>query len=166
MAHNIRKHDAAIRNVLRKGEEILFSFGEIDCRIHLYRQSIKQDVEIVALMHDTINRYTNYVCELMQEGFDIYILSVPPAGTQNNRFKYNHYAPYSHRKLINFMFNMELEHICILKNIHYIDYYFKVSDGKMGRRMDYVEDDVHLNSKVADVVMEIMKNEKGKYSNC
>jgi hypothetical protein len=164
-AHNIRKHDLAIRNVIRKKEENIFSFGEIDCRIHLYRQSIKQDKEIVELAHETIDRYTDYVYELMQDGYDIYIMSVPPAGTQSNHFKYNDYASYGHRKLINFMFNMELERTCTLKQIHYIDYYFKVCDGKMGRKIDYVEDDVHLNSKVADVVMEIMENEKRKYSN-
>ena len=68
-------------------------FGEIDCRIHLWYQSKRNNFNIFTMIRNTVGHYIEYVNFLRNEGFDIhFILEVPPAAEEENIYKYEFYA--------------------------------------------------------------------------
>jgi hypothetical protein len=161
-AHNIHKHDKIIRERLRKDELNAFIFGDIDCRIHFYHQCKKQKRSLFQLIQETVDRYIDYVRKIICENYVIIIIGVPPAGVQENRFGYQHYASYKLRKKIYIHFNTVLKKECTYHNILFIDYFNDVTDRQMDRKQEYVADEVHLNQKAAEIVIRKIQNEKRK----
>lgn len=159
-AHNIFNHQDKIAKALRKDEINLFSFGDLDCRVHIYNQHKKTNTSIIELLHRTVQRYINFVL-LYSNDYEIKILSLPPCGTQGNRFNKEHYADYRTMKYIYFVFNQVLEAKCIECNISFINYYFDAVDNTMDRKKELIKDEVHLNKKILPFILRRI-NEKNE----
>lgn len=157
-AHNIAKHDDLISESLYRTMIHLFSFGEIDCRIHFWYQHKKTNTPLMDLIENTVMRYIHYI--LNKPKFKIYVLSVPPAGNQGNRFKYPYYASTMNRRYIYYAFNLVLESKCVQYNIPFINYYQDAIDNRMNRKPEFVKDDVHLNKQIVPFILRRVENEK------
>jgi hypothetical protein len=151
-AHNIHNHQDAIEKALKKDDINLFSFGDLDCRVHLYNIHKKTGIPLSKLMHNTVERFLCFILHYPE--YDIRVLSLPPCGTQENRFNKEYYANYVTRKYIYFQFNHILESACVLCDIPFINYYYDVVNQNMDRRPELVADDILLNKKALPYILE------------
>lgn len=150
-AHNIHNHQDAIEEALKEDDINLFSFGDLDCRVHFYNVHKKTGVPIIKLMHNTIERFLCFVMSYPE--YDIRVLCLPPCGTQGNRFNKEYYANYTLRKYIYFQYNHILEFACTKCDILFVNYYFDVVDETMNRRPELVYDECHLNKKALPFIL-------------
>jgi hypothetical protein len=160
-AHNIHNHKEKIEGALKKNDINIFSFGDIDCRVHFWNLANTYNFPVITLIQITVSRFLRFVIKYPK--YDIRILSLPPCGTQNNRFKKEFYASYIIRKYIYFMYNQELESQCLTYHIPFINYYYDVIDENMDRREELIADECHLNKKALPFILRRIENEERNY---
>ena len=162
MLHNYHKELLKILNRHKK-ETILFIFGEVDCRIHVFNtmKTLDRDYDIV--IEDIVENYLEYVRMLIEYyGFDVRVLTIPPAGCQDNYYNLKYYASYDLRKIFNYYFNY-----CLIKSNLTMPYnplpctvpiinYVKYVVDPFGRKKDYILDEVHLNNKVEPIILGLL----------
>ncbi len=153
-----KKLASVIRKIDRSRDFIILSFGEIDCRFHvlnLYEKSggEKSPEEII---DKSIGNYLKVVGQFDLRDGRLMLLSIPPAGRQDNIYKYPFYGTQKKRAIITKMFNEQLAQACKEREIRFIDLYSKVCGDDGIIPMQYEEDETHLNNKVVPFVREIL----------
>jgi hypothetical protein len=61
----------------KKNDLVLMWFGEIDCRLHIAQQAVKQDKSMLEMIENTIDNYTVVLDMLRDEGFMFAVIGVP-----------------------------------------------------------------------------------------
>lgn len=161
-AYKLKSHKEDIINKIKENgisnndEYTGFIFGEIDCRIHLWHQYKKTNVNPFNLMIETIKNYFEFISELEKEQLigEPIIFSLVPPGNQGNAYKYANYAPYYLRKLFITSFNYNLRRFSVIYCYAFIDYYYLVSDLNGDRSKNYILDKVHLNTDAGKVIID------------
>jgi len=147
-AHQLQKEipklDEYINN-LTLDDEIIFAFGEIDCRLHFYEKHIQDRVPLIDLIQSTIDRYMAVILSYIDKVKRIHVLHVVPTGVEDNIWDRPIFAEPVVRKLITEMFNTELEKSCIVNDLQFLDVYYPMLNRFGWRDENYVRDDVHLN---------------------
>ncbi len=98
-AHNLNKEWSTtnswkqLRRLLEKiGTDhfLILTFGEIDCRIHIYYQFRKQQGKypIRELISRTIKNYGEVLQKIQEMKINFFVYSIPPATRQKNIFGY------------------------------------------------------------------------------
>jgi hypothetical protein len=136
-------------------DQFILSFGEIDCRVHIYRQHMKTGKDIVELIGETIERYLRFVAELEEKGFRVWVLGVPPCGTQGNKYDFDYYPSPEQQREIFRLFNDRMREVCP----GYIDVYSRTVNEEGIMKKEYVRDDIHLNKKAFPIVLEKLKED-------
>lgn len=149
--HNLEKND------------ILFLFGEIDCRARIFRRCKENCTTIKVVVDDVVNRYTNYIKLLSQVYRKLSIMTVVPTGDEENIYFLPHYPDKEIRKLITLTFNECLHYYCSVYNISLIDTYFLLVDGVGERKQDFIKDDCHLNYKAGQLIWETFFKNRQTY---
>lgn len=154
-----------IINLLKNGDCILLVFGEIDARIHIYNQYMKQNrkVSIEKIVDKVIANYSKVIKEILDKGVDVYVYNLVPPGPQDNFYNYPYYANWQTRLKITKLMNKKLNQMCKNLKIGFIDIFDQVVNPKQKsplsfRRRKFVFDDVHLNEKTAKLVIDRFKN--------
>lgn len=162
-AYKLRDHDRRVRKVIAplRDKHLIFCFGEVDVRIHLKRQHGKTGTDIATLIENTAKRYTGYVAELRQQGFDIHIFNVIPTGNfQGEDFEnwranlaYPFTTSFAERQEYTLQLNEQFKKYCAAVDLPFIDIYKHLVDVQGRRRRELVYDFSHLNSATADIVL-------------
>jgi lysophospholipase L1-like esterase len=159
-------HDKVI-NILgdmRSKDIVLLSFGEIDCRAHIYKEFERNDgrTPIAELIDRTISNYGEMMKQTAQRGITTCVYSVPPATiTINRRYWESEYPFYGSPEIradIHRIFNQRLEEFCKVNGYHYIDVYSKVCDNNGLRLEEYAADDIHLNGRALKFARRELRN--------
>ncbi len=87
-------------------------------------------------------------------GYNVCVVGVPPAGRQENIYKYPSYGTPGQRSEISRKFNAKLSEFCRREGFAFIDVYSKACDSEGFILPEYAGDEVHLNSKIAPHVSE------------
>lgn len=135
---------------------VLLVFGEIDARIHLYNQYMKNSgkITITELIADTVSQYGHVLAKLNGAGVNFYVYGIPPATNQLNVYGYPFYAtPDIHKRLYK-EFHEQLSAFCKENRYEYIDIYSQVTDGNGFLSETYNADGVHLKPKIVAFVRE------------
>ncbi len=105
-------------------------FGEIDSRIHIYNQFMKNGgvISIPQLIDKTIVNYNKVLQLIDREGFSFFVFGILPAARQENIYNYPFYADLETRVLISRKFNEKLKVFCNQKNYRYLDVQSKFAD--------------------------------------
>ncbi len=159
-AYNLNKSDSttqsgirlfeALRKV-RPGDIVLFSFGEIDCRIHIYYQFKKlgERIPISTLIKKTVANYRDVLQVVADRGVNFCVYGIPPAGKQENNYEYPFYGDAATRAQIYQEFNDELRKMCEASGFRFIDVLSKVKDQDGLISVEFASPDgVYLSSKV------------------
>jgi lysophospholipase L1-like esterase len=160
-ANNSTKSNEQLFHVLRSIDKrkdiVILTFGEIDCRIHIYNQFKKnaEHISVEELINKTINSYGEVMKRLDAMGIDFFIYSVPPASRQENFYNYPFYANQQMRIEINKKFNQLLKQYCLSHNYKYIDIYSHTADNQGLIKLEYARDDVHLRN-ITHYVKEVL----------
>jgi hypothetical protein len=127
---------AAVLDTLDPATEILlFSFGEVDCRLHL-----RTDEQVDA----TIERYTQAIESVRTRGFRVIVHSVIGAVPQDNTFRQADYPSQDARAVVVRRFNAALKEWCDTNSVEFLT--LPVDDDGV-LLPAFCDDDVHLNDK-------------------
>jgi len=143
-----------IKKIDKRNDIVMLSFGEIDCRNHIYNEykKSKEKISISKLINQTIANYGEVLQKLKEEEIRFCVLGVPPAGHQENIYGFTYYAPVETRVLINREFNEKLANFCREKGFKFINLYQKVVDERGFILKEFAADKIHLNEKVVPFV--------------
>lgn len=151
-----RHHDKVIRALAgAEKQKVLFVFGEVDCRIHIYYKFMQQGDSVAMLVQRTCRAYTEYIQEL-RGNWNIYALNVLPTGEQRNYYKYPFYASVARRRDITLEMNKSLRFFCKLRKIPFVDIYSRLVDEDGYRRREYVKNSVHFTRPVVEFIREVI----------
>jgi hypothetical protein len=143
---------------LGKKDIVMLSFGEIDCRIHIYYQHKKSNgkYSIGELIDRTISNYGEVMAQLKERGVNFGVYCVSPATEVGNEYKYPFYGTREIRSKITKAFNEKLKAFCQQNGYKFIDIYDRVADKDGLMLKEYSGDEIHLNKKAVGLVrMEI-----------
>jgi lysophospholipase L1-like esterase len=148
-----------LKVVARSRDTLLLVFGEVDCRMHIYDQYMRNGATkpISFYIDRTISNYGYVLDRIFQMDIRFHVHGVPPAATEENIYGIEYYPPPEMRSKINCMFNKELRNYCATNGYSYIDIYSKVVDeyGFIGEQ--YRGDEVHLNTSALQFIEEEME---------
>lgn len=141
---------------------IIFVFGEIDCRLHIYYQFMKNNkkVSINALIRKTVTNYISEVVNVKKIGFNIAVFNVVPPGEQPNIYNYPYYADRATMFKITQEFNEELAQQCKNREITFINIFDLLISKNKSRRKDLTLDSIHFNTKLSNIVLEAIASDK------
>lgn len=139
-------------NPLKSEDKLVLVFGEIDCRIHIYRQTVLKSSTFRDEVNLALGRYLKFIEDVSHRSpAKLVILGVPPAGSQNNHYGYDYYGEWDERSAISRMWNDALEsHV----GNRYLDCYGRFSDWDGRTKADYNNaDGIHLNLKAGEELL-------------
>ena len=154
------KIEEIVKEINNKRDLVLMVFGEIDCRIHIYKKyrEEKLTIPLIKLVRNTVSRYGEMILSIRNRGVKICVLSVAPTSREENKYCYKYYADFNERTKITRIFNKELEEFCKNNKINFIDVHKKTVDSDGGISQEYALDEVHLNSLIVPYVTNEMEN--------
>lgn len=154
---NSREILSSIVKGLPRQDIILLVFGEIDARIHIYNQHKKTGRHIPDLIWGTVANYSHVFKGLRNIGYKVAILGIPPAGSQDNIYKYPYYGSPKERSEISNNLNQALRTFCKANDILYIDVHSLTKDDKGMIKKEWARDETHLNSGIVPYVREKLR---------
>lgn len=163
LAHEKSKSESlfmlqALLHFAEDDDIILFVLGEIDCRVHIYRQSVITGKSVNHLVFDTVKRYIRVVEDVRDHNpVDVAILDVPPAVKQPNVYMIDHYGTRDQRAEIARRFNVVLKDYCEKSKICFVELYPYIADERGWLKEEYSVDEVHVSEAVVPFVMEELK---------
>lgn len=127
-----------------------FYAGELDCRLMIFDKSVQLETDTYTIVQYIINKYVNFV-ELLNNTFDVWVISTPPQGPSKDSFGRQFYATQDMRQAITNQFNNYLKQQCILRDIKFLDIWRDIGCSKKDILPGeyFEEDQIHLISEYA-----------------
>lgn len=143
------------RQLIPPGSLILLSFGEIDCRAHVLRESSRQQRSVEDITSDAIENYMCFAEWLVQKGFKIgcwaAIASIKCAAQEDGDFPV--YGTEIERNRVTRIFNQQLERECRLRGFLFCSIFEELLDDQMETRSEYISlDNCHLSQRAAPLL--------------
>jgi len=157
---NEKLHEV-IKNI-PPGSNILMCFGEIDCRVHLLKQSLDQKRKIEYVVDECVERYFN-VIKNVKNNFNVMIWAVVPSTPSEKVIdaRFPHFGTNIERNYVTKIFNKKLENLCMKNNITYITLFNKLIniDGTTNKK--YFGDNVHLSQNAMPIAIQEIQKTSG-----
>ncbi|MBU2513334.1 SGNH/GDSL hydrolase family protein [bacterium] len=144
---------------LDPGSYLLFCFGEIDCRAHIYLQSQKQKRTTGDIVTEVVERYFLAIKEVQELGFNTLVWNVIPSAPSdiNERIhvpsQYLFHGTSRERNDITGQFNRSLTLLCQEYNIPFISIFDQLINREGTVRRDYYCDEIHLGQTAMPLVL-------------
>jgi len=137
--------------MMKDGDTIIFCFGEIDCRCHIFKH-ITNTITYQDIIDDIIDKYFKaieiniIVSQIKFKNICVYNI-VPPIQTFNteNNPLYPFLGTDEERKQNALYFNKILKEKCIENNYVFFDIYDKYTDENGYLKKEYSDNNVHIN---------------------
>jgi len=145
-----------LRKINKKRDIVILVFGEIDCRIHIYNQYMKNGtaISIPQLIDKTIENYGKILQSIENEGFSFLVYGIPPASRDENMYHYPFYADKEMRVFISRKFNEKLKEFCVKKKYPYLEIQNRFEDESGLISKAFSADTIHLNEKAGKIIAE------------
>lgn len=140
------------------GSNLLFCFGEIDCRFHIIKQAEKSENTIENIAERTALKYLEVLLEIKALGYNIIVWNaVPPTNPDKINPDYPHYGTYEERILATTTFNSTLKKRCSELGFLFLSVYDRLVNEDQTAKMEYYMDNVHLSQKAMPMVITELK---------
>lgn len=137
-----------ILGIIPKQSRLLLSFGEVDCRVHLIKQSEKQGRPIEEVVNECVGRYFSQVLELKKEFRPMVWAVVPSSPTEKVLDpRYPHYGTPAERNRVHRLFNQELERLCKENSIPFISIFNILTHPDGTTNTAFYSDQIHLSQR-------------------
>lgn len=132
-----------------RGSRVLLCFGEIDCRVHLQRQSIRQSRPLQDVVGECVERYMSVASELKHLGLKIIIYNVIPSSIHDDleSEEFPAFGSCIERNNVTRLFNLELIRQCNQRDMLFVSTFDSLVDSRGMTDMSYYMDKVHLSQK-------------------
>jgi hypothetical protein len=140
-----------------KGEMVLLSFGEIDCRHYVPIKAKELNTTIENRVDEVIERYTTNCVRLLKERFRVIVLGAYVCPEDMNHHT-NSFQDILEAKLI---YNSKLKTYCEKYGLAFVPIFKKGLEEKWHKKgLDYFKDSSHLGSCMIPVIMETINGFK------
>lgn len=147
LAYNFNQKDhqvtTAINNMISQiepGSTVIFSFGEIDCRSHVWTQIKVWGKGLIQTVSKIVERYTSGLEHFIKQGLDVYALL--PHIVKNKANIESASGTWEEITLASFLFNLQMEKWNKDRCISLFAWTFS---NQIYERYEYYRDDYHLN---------------------
>lgn len=131
-----------------RGSSVIMCFGEIDCRVHLVKQSEKQNRPLKNVVVECVDRYFGVLKEIKKD-FKVIAWAVIPSTPSEIILdpRYPHFGTNMERNAASKFFNERLALLCQKEGITFLSIFDKLvnPDGSTNDR--FLVDKVHLSQK-------------------
>ncbi len=152
------KTDNLLKKISGKNYNIIFCFGEIDCRVQIKKSFLKSnnyfdyDDKLLHSIDNCIDRYFKLI-RYYKDRFNCFILNVvPPQIDQVTNFETS--TSPEERLYIVGKFNERLKNKSEEFGVNFIDVYSELSNENGYAILDYLIDDIHFG----DFYVKVVKN--------
>jgi hypothetical protein len=138
-----------------KPQKIVFVFGEIDARIHIYKIHKEKNIDIDSVIEKTSEQYIKCINKLrsMFPEFTFIVFNVLPPGEQGNYYNYRFYADRDTRLKITRKLNEKLLEITKKNDIKFVTLFDALIDSQGNRIKELIFDDIHYSNKIVKYVI-------------
>ena len=159
----LEKTEFLLDNYIKKGTKILVTLGEVDCRAHVIRQSIKQGRDYHEIIEDITGNYIRYLKMVKERGYMVGCWG--PVASQSESVpihpddkRYPRYGTEIERNKATEYFNERMEQLCNEEGIKFITLFPMLIDENYKTCNDlYSEDGVHLGQKALPEAISLLK---------
>ncbi len=149
--------------------DIMFCFGEIDCRAHIVLQAERQNQPAEDVVKAVVDRYFSVIKEVKEMGFNVLVWNVIPSAPTdiNSRInvppKYKFYGTCVQRNDVTRMFNRYLRQLSENQGIFFLDIFERLMNEDGSVKLEYYcKDDIHLSQKAMSFVLEELRENGDK----
>lgn len=159
-----------LKKINKQRDIVVLVFGEVDCRMHINKQFVKQNgsISIMELITRTIYKYGEVLAQVDKAGYLFFVHGIVPAATQGNIWGNPYYGDSKTRLTINSEFNKQLKTYCAKNGYPYLDIQSKFADESGFISPFFSNDGLHLNQKVVPIMekwLNVRAGSKGKLPN-
>jgi len=149
---------AELTNQLPKNSSIMLCFGEIDCRVHLVKQSIEQNRNIGDVVNECVDRYFSVIRD-MKTRFNMMVWAVVPSTISETvtDLRYPHFGTNLERNQATKLFNERLEELCKKEKIAFISIFNELIKPNGSTNNSFFIDNAHLSQKAMPLVIKRFK---------
>lgn len=171
LAYNLCESDSTLKSkekvfsilqTLNPQEDIiLLSFGEVDCRAHLIKQSELNNLTIAESVHICVERYLKVVEEILKMQFRVVVWNAVPTsyGFEDIDFEYPYYGTYVERNLACILFNEALKKRSVELGFYYLGVYELIINKELFSMPKYYFDRIHLSNRLLPLVFKLLQKE-------
>lgn len=138
-----------------KPVNVIFVFGELDARIHIYKYSKENKIAIDKTIARTINSYISFLKYIKKKFplINIFVFNILPTGEEGNIYNFSFYPDEKQRRDIIKKMNNRLKAQCYENNFSFIYIYDSLVNKGGYRRKEYIHDKVHFNRKIIPFII-------------
>lgn len=138
---------------LKSEDHICFTFGEIDCRNHIYKHSDEKGINHESVINEVVDKYfsTINLCKSKHPEVNFYVYNVVPTPKQSDILETGHQFPHlgtdeQRKNYVSYM-NKKLREYCLLNHYTFINIweFYALDDGFMNPK--YFDGQAHINDK-------------------
>jgi len=145
---------------LPKHSTILMSFGEIDCRVHLVKQSIKQNRNLQEIANENAERYFSVIKKIKTD-FNVIVWATIPSTA--SEITLDHRYPVCgtnlERNTVTQLFNEKLSELCAQEGITFISIFKKLTKPDGSTNSTFYIDGVHLSQRAMPIAIEAISRQ-------
>jgi hypothetical protein len=141
-----------------KNAKLLLCYGEIDCRCHLVKQALKQNLSFQSVVESCVNEYFIFVDKLLEKGYKVSLWNVIPSSNSDNN-EFPTVGSIRQRNECTKIFNSLLDEGCKERGIAFISIQFYLMDKNFNTKSVYLFDQIHLGQ----IAMPYTIREIGKF---
>ncbi|ESQ90781.1 hypothetical protein ABAC460_08090 [Asticcacaulis sp. AC460] len=141
-----------------KGAEILFSFGEIDCRYHVCRQAEAQGRPIPEIVDQVTEQYGIFLDRIAAFGYRVGVWAPPLATWHEETLDPNNpiHGTFEQRHFAIRRFNQRMEDFCRQRNMPFLSLFDLVHDDAGRPIRDWFCDVLHLSQRARPLLYDLM----------
>lgn len=143
------KIDAILtQNLVQKGDTMMFVFGEIDIRAHVYKEAKKQGKPVEVIIDGILDNYLGFLQTLTKD----YVVwtwgpSAAQADTPGQEDKYIEFGTEEERNKAILIFNSRLKERGAKIGIKHFSIAHNIIDEKLKTRTNFLADTIHLSQR-------------------
>ena len=150
-----------LENEIPIGSRVMFCFGEIDCRYHIFNQAREQNREFEEIVDDCVQHYFDFIKEVKAKGYEVLVWAVIPSARD-----FGYYDPFyprmgtcAERNELTRCFNGKLKNLLDSESIKMISIFNQlVDDENVTRDQYYLADKVHLSQKMMPAAIKELRD--------
>ncbi len=150
-------------NYIPAGAFLLCVFGEIDLRVHVFRQVQRQSTSYRDVVNTILEQYCKFLVDLQENGFHVIVWGPIPTGDMRCS-KREFSGTEVERNQATAYFNERLEKFCQAYRIGFISLYADLLSREYCTNFSYLSDGCHLSQKVWTYVLPKMRTLMAKNS--
>lgn len=156
------KTEYMLKNHIIPGSQILVTLGEVDCRAHVFKQTIKQSREYHEIVDDITSNYIRLLKHIKEMGFKVGCWG--PIASQSDDFPihpdekaYPRCGSEQERNKATEYFNNRMCDLCKSSDIMFLSVFHKLIDNDYKTRNEYISSDhVHLSQSAMPLVIPLL----------